>query len=244
MTLAPDTDDRIARHWAERLDCVPEAFADPGVTVTTNPNEGTIRLVRRGETLVVAVPETVREGLDTHREALADAELPATEVVESALADHNASVDAVHGPYFLGYVDEPSFSPVDTDARLLVGADRDAFDRLQERVPEDEWARASPVFRPGQTAGLFRDDTLVAVATLTHLPFPDVGVVVDPDHRGRGDGRAVVSTITATAFDVDRDAVVRYRTLDADAASVAIAESLGYERWATSAVLVLDQGSP
>ncbi|QKY19605.1 GNAT family N-acetyltransferase [Halolamina sp. CBA1230] len=244
MTLAPDTDDRIARHWAERLDCAPGAFADPGVTVTTNPNEGTIRLVRRGETLVVAAPETVRDALDTHREALADAELPATEVVERALTDHDAGVDAVHGPYFLGYVDEPSFSPADTDARLLVGADRDAFDRLQERVTEDEWARASPVFRPGQTAGLFRDDNLIAVATLTHLPFPDVGVVVDPEHRGQGYGREVASKITATAFDVDRDTVVRYRTLDSDSASVALAASLGYERWATGAVLVLDQGSP
>ena len=244
MTLAPDTEDRIARHWAERLDCWPAAFEDPGATATTNPNEGTVRLIRRGESLVVAAPEAVRDPLDARRETLADADLPVTEVVERALADHEASVDAVHGPYFLGYVDEPSFSPVDTDARLLVGADRDAFDRLQERVPEAEWARASPVFRPGQTAGLFVDDELAAVATLTHLPFPDVGVVVDPEHRGRGYGRAVVSTITSTAFDVDRDAIVRYRTLASDSASVALAESLGYERWATSAVLVLDQGSP
>ncbi|WP_435115050.1 GNAT family N-acetyltransferase [Halolamina sp. C58] len=244
MTLAPDTEDRIARHWAERLDCAPEAFQEPGVTLTTNPSGGTVRLVRRGEALVVAAPEAARNALGAHREALADAELPAREVVERALADQEASVDAVHGPYFLGYVDESSFSPVDTDARLLVGADRDAFDRLQGRVPEDEWARASPVFRPGQTAGLFADGDLVAVATLTHLPFPDVGVVVDPAHRGRGDGRAVVSTITQTAFDVDRNAIVRYRTLASDSASVALAESLGYERWARSAVLVLDQGSP
>lgn len=244
MTLAPETEDRIARHWAERLDCDPAAFEDSGVTVTTNPNEGTIRLIRRGGSLVVAAPEAVRDALDARREALAEADLPATEAVERALADREAHVDAAHGPYFLGYVDEPSFSPVDTDARLLVGADRDAFDRLQERVPEDEWARASPVFRPGQTAGLFRDDDLVAVATLTHLPFPDVGVVVDPEHRGQGYGREVAAKITATAFDVDRDAVVRYRTLDSTAASVALAESLGYERWATSAVLVLDQGSP
>ncbi|MFC6737666.1 GNAT family N-acetyltransferase, partial [Halolamina salina] len=90
-------------------------------------------------------------------------------------------------------------------------------------------------------AGLFADGDLVAVATLTHLPFPDVGVVVDPEHRGRGYGRAVVSMITRTAFDVDRDGIVRYRTRDSLPASVALAESLGYERWATSAVLATDQ---
>ncbi|NHX35843.1 MULTISPECIES: GNAT family N-acetyltransferase [Halolamina] len=244
MALPPDTDDRIARHWAERLGCSPTASRESGVTVVAGSTDDTVRLIRRGDALVVAAPEQVRTSIETHREALADADLPATAAVERALADRGASVDAVYGPYGLGYVDEPSFSPVDSEARLLVGADEPAFERLQERVPDDEWARASPVFRPGQTAGLFRDGDLVAVATLTHLPFPDVGVVVDPEQRGRGYGRAVVSLITATAFDIDTGAVVRYRTRESAAASVALANSLGYERWARSAVLVLDQGSP
>jgi len=244
MTLAPDTESRIARHWAEQLNCSPEAFSAAGVTVVDTATEGTIRLLRRGDAVVVAAPEALQDALADADDALRDADLPATEAVTRALADTHTGVDRVYGPYVLGYADEPSFSPVESTARLLVGGDRDAFDRLQERVPEEDWARASPVFRPGQTAGLFVDDGLVAVATLTHLPFPDVGVVVDPAHRGRGYGRAVVSTITSTAFDVDRDAIVRYRTRESSAASVALADSLGYERWARSAVVVLDQGSP
>lgn len=243
MTFAPDTEDRIARHWAERLGCSPAAFEDPGVTVAENPNDGTIRLVRRGGSLVVAVPAGLRDAFAA-AEDLQAVDLPAEEAVTDLLAGTERHIDRVHGPYFLGYVDRDSFSPGDADARLLVGADRDAFEDLRERVPEAEWARASPVFRPGQTAGLFAGDDLVAVGTLTHLPFPDVGVAVDPEHRGHGYGRAVVSKITATAFDVDRDTIVRYRTLDSLAASVALAESVGYERWATSAVLVLDQGTP
>ena len=243
MTFAPDTEDRIARHWAERLGCSPAAFEDPGVTVAENPNDGTIRLVRRGWSLVVAVPADLRDAFAA-AEDLRAVELPAEEAVADLLAGTERHIDRVHGSYFLGYVDRDSFSPGDSDARLLVGADRDAFENLRGRVPEADWARASPVFRPGQTAGLFAGDDLVAVGTLTHLPFPDVGVAVDPEHRGQGYGRAVVSKITATAFDVDRDAIVRYRTLDSLAASVGLAESLGYERWATSAVLVLDQGTP
>lgn len=244
MALARDTVARIARHWAERLGCPAAAFDESGVTLAESPTDGTVRLFRRGDALVVAAPAGVRDALAEHVDALRGADLPAVEAVERALSDTGGRVGAVHGPYFLGYVDEASFSPVDAGARLLVGADEPAFGRLRERVPEDEWARASPVFRPGQTAGAFVDGDVVAVGTLTHLPFPDVGVVVDPEYRGRGYGRAVVSKITATAFDVDRDAVVRYRTLDALPASVGLAESLGYERWATSAVFVLDQGSP
>lgn len=239
MALAPDTLDRISRHWAERLDCSPAAFEDPGVTLAESTNERSVRLLRRGDSLVVGAPATVRDALAASRESLRD-DSSAT-AVERVLADHGIGVDAVRGPYFLGYVDQSTFAPVDSDARLLVGADEPAFERLCERVPDDEWAHASPTFRLGRTAGLFRDGDLVAVATLTHSPFPDVGVVVAPEHRGRGYGRAVVSKITATAFDADADVIVRYRTRESAAASVALAEAVGYERWARSTVLVLDQ---
>lgn len=247
MPLAPETLDRIARHWAERLGCSPDAFRETGVTITEHANEETIRLFRRRDSLVVAAPAGVRDELDEQGGAVFDAELPATEPIGRALADTAAAVDTVHGPYALRYVDESAFSPADSDARLLVGADEPAFERLRERVPESDWARASPTFRPGQTAGLFEDDRLVAVATLTHLPFPDIGVVVDPEYRGRGYGRAVVSEMAATAFDAAANAVVRYRTPAASPASLSLAESLGFERWARSAVLVLDRpqtGSP
>ena len=247
MALAPDTDARIARHWAERLGCSPSAFQEPDVTVTEHDDEGTIRLVRRGNALVVAAPAGLRDELGGHSEAIFDADLPATDAVERALVDTATAVGGVHGPYALWYVDRSGFSPAESDARLLVGADEQAFERLRKRVPETDWARASPTFRPGQTAGLFEDGRLVAVATLTHLPFPDVGVVVDPERRGRGYGRAVVSKITAAAFDADVDAVVRYRTPASETASLSLAESLGFDRWARSAVLVLDRaqnGSP
>ncbi|MBP1987471.1 GNAT family N-acetyltransferase [Halolamina salifodinae] len=242
MALAPDTEDRIARYWAERLGCSPAAFRESGVTVTGHANEETIRLLRRQNALVVAVPADLGDATAGHSEAVFDADFPGTDAVERALADTDTAIDAVHGPYVLWYVDQPAFSPVESDARLLVGADESAFERLRERVPEADWARASPTFRPGQTAGLFESERLVAVATLTHLPLPDVGVVVDPEHRGRGYGRAVVSAITAAAFDATADAVVRYRTPASAAASLSLAESLGFERWARSAVLVLDRG--
>lgn len=240
MPLAPDTLDRIARHWAERLDCPPAAFEGRGVTVTGSTNVQSIRLFRRDDALVVAAPERVREALDDHRESIRDADLPATAAVERALADLGAAISDAHGPYFLGYVDESAFTPVESDARMLVAADGSAFDRLRERVPDEEWMAASPTFRAGRTAGLFRDDELVAAASLTALPFPDVGVVVAPEHRGNGYGRKVASKITETAFRVKPDAVPRYRTRESLEPSVELAESLGYERWARTAALVLD----
>lgn len=238
MALAPDSIDRIADHWAERLGCSPEAFREPGLTLVESTGPKTVRVLHRKESLVVGAPAGVRAELSENQDILDDADSPAT-AVERALCGAGVDVESVHGAYFLGYVDESSFSAVDSDARLLVGADEPAFDSLRERIPDEEWQRASPAFRPGQMAGLFRDDSLVALGTLTHLPFPDVGVVVDPEYRGRGFGRAVAGRATATAFDANRGAVPRYRTPVSASASVGLAESLGYERWAQEWVLVL-----
>lgn len=217
MVAASRLSDRIARHWAERLGCSPTAFQKPGVTSAESTSADTVRLLRRGDALVVAVPE----------------------------AAAGRSIATIHGPFVLTYVDASQFTPVDSAARTLDAGDESAFERLRDCVPDDEWRQASPTFRPGRTAGLFVDENLVAAATVTDTSFPDVGVVVAPDHRGRGYGRAVVSTVTAAAFDADPDAVVRYRTPASATASLSLAASLGFERWARGAVLVLTQaGSP
>ena len=241
MVLSADTRDRIARHWAERLGCSTAALCEPGATIAEGPTDRTVRLVQRDDTLVVVASEGVRDALVAEKESIPPQIASAAGRVERVLTAAGVDVEGIHGPYALAYADGSTFSPVESDARLLVGADEAAFERLRERVPDDEWARASPAFRPGQTAGLFEDDELAAVATLTHLPFPDVGVVVAPEHRGRGYGRAVVSAITETAFDADADAIVRYRT--ASPAAERLAESLGYERWGSDAVVVLGQGT-
>ncbi|MFD1567931.1 GNAT family N-acetyltransferase [Halolamina litorea] len=215
MALDPASRDRIADRWAERLGCSPEAFHGSGVTAARSTSPRTVRLLRHADAMVVATPQ--------------DAD--------------GAAVASVHGLFVLAYVDAAAFSPVPSDARLLAAGDEAAFAAFRARVPDADWRRASPTFRPGRTAGLFRDGDLVATATLGEPPFPDVGVVVAPERRGRGHGRAVVSRVTAAAFEADPGAVVRYRT--PASASLALAESLGYERWAASAVLVLDQtGTP
>lgn len=139
----------------------------------------------------------------------------------------------------LAYVDAGSFAPVESDARLLDEADSAAFEALRERLPATEWAQASPTFRPGRTAGLFRDGELVAAATLGAEPLPDVGVVVGPAFRDEGIGRAVVSRVLEAAFEQERGLVARYRTPETASASTALAAALGFERWASETVVVL-----
>ena len=60
-----------------------------------------------------------------------------------------------------------------------------------------------------------------------------------PDHRSAGHGRAAVSLLTDRALDAGL--LPQYRTADTWPWSVALAEGLGYERFATSYLGVRDR---
>lgn len=245
MALDPKTRDRICDHWAERLCCPPAAFERDGATVTEQSGR-TVRIIRRGDATIVAAPDRVREALLRQVSEFEKRPLTAAgEIARFALSGQPTEVVDVHGPSVLSYVDATSFSPVTAgacqfDARLLDADDEAAFQRLWEHIPDADWNRASPTFRPGRTAGLFRDTRLVAVASLADGTFPDVGVVVAPDHRDSGAGKQVVSRVLTVAFEQEAGVVPRYRTPESEPASLALAASLGLERWGSEAVVVLE----
>lgn len=190
---------------------------------------------------MVAVPEQAHDALAACREAVAGRPLEEiANALEHALGDHAVAVVDAAGPAVLSYVDATAFSPVHSEARLLTEEETGSVEQLRARVPDEDWARASTTVRSGRTAGIFRDDQLVALATLAEPPFPDVGVVVDPAFRDSGLGRRVVSRVVDAAFDRDAGVIPRYRTPESEAASLALAASVGFERWASETVVVLD----
>ncbi|MFB6220125.1 MAG: GNAT family N-acetyltransferase [Halolamina sp.] len=237
MSLAPSTVAAVRRYWADRLGCRPAAFERTGVTLAERPDGRTIRLLRRGNATVVSAPEGREDQLSSCRDRLAQRPLTDVDaVIQDALADGMVA----HGPAVLGYVDTRAFSATHDRARLLGTDDEAVFEHFRERVPDHEWARASPTFRPDRTAGLFRDGDLVALATLGDSPFADVGVVVAPEWRNEGLGQEVVSCVVAAAFERDPSTVARYRTPETESASLALAASLGFKRWASEVVVALE----
>lgn len=241
VPLTTRSRDRVRRDWADRLGCAPTAFEQQGVTLAAATSDRTVRLLRRGDATVVAANPALRDALSSRTHAIARWPLiDADGLLERALEGHPERVATAHAPVVLAYVDAGSFTPVASDARLLDTEDVEAFDALRERIPAKEWVRASPTFRPDRTAGLFRDGELVAAATLGEGMLPDVGVVVAPAFRGEGIGRAVVSCVLEGAFERDGELVPQYRTPEMAAASTALAAALGFERWASEAVVVLE----
>ncbi|AEN06161.1 N-acetyltransferase GCN5 [Halolamina sp.] len=239
MTLSPSAQRAIRRDWAERFGCNPVAFEQRGVTLVDGGPDRSIRLFRRGDATVVAADREVREALESCDAAVQRWPLvDAIGLLGLSLGVPADEVGRAHGPAVLAYVDAGSFTPVKSSARLLKETDAEAFDGLRSRTSAKEWARASPTFRLGRTAGLFRDDELVAVATLGAGPLPDVGVVVAGEARNEGFGRAVVSRVLEAGFQEDGAIVPRYRTPESASASLSLAAAVGFERWASEVVVV------
>jgi GNAT superfamily N-acetyltransferase len=200
-------------------------------------------MFERDDTLAIGAPQSLIESLRGRADDLASIDATDPVAIREILHDLG-SIEAVLGPAFYGYVDRETFTPIESSARTLIAADSSAYNRFRTTVPDAEWERGGSGFEPGQTLGLFVGETLVAVAAyevwndlLAHL-----AVVTHPDHRGEGYGRAVVSRATDRAL--TEGYLPQYRTLNAWPWSVALAEELGFERFATSMLVLVDTDEP
>ena len=144
-------------------------------------------------------------------------------------------VEAVVGPAAVRCADRGTFRAItgDGSVRTLGPQDEAAVARLRAACPPREWEHGgSEVVHP--QAGAFSDDELVALAgyEVWGNRIAHISVITHPAHRGRGLGAAVVSHAASLAL--DRRLVPQYRTLEANASSIAIAERLGFEPYARS----------
>lgn len=142
--------------------------------------------------------------------------------------------ERVVGPAFIGYADATTFLGGDeAGARSLGDADGEAVAALRDACEPVLWDHGGP--KSGATAvGVFRDDALAALAsyTLWGDRIAHIAIVTHPAHRGRGLGRAAVAAVSRIVL--ARGLVAQYRTLCANTPSMAIARSLGFQRWATT----------
>lgn len=256
MSLTPRTVGALRRYWAGRLGVGTEAFDRGGATVgavgagedDNGDGPAGVELLRQGDALVVGAPPPLVDPFRDREAELAALDVADPVAVREAIVDALSSgasasvhpVDRVLGPAFYGHADAETFEPIESPARPLAESDAEAFETFRAAIPTEDWVNGGPAFRPGRTTGRFVDGGLVAAAgyevwdgRIAHL-----AVVVRPDARGEGHGRAVVSRATELAFEAGL--IPQYRTLDEWPWSVALAEGLGYERFATSAFVVLD----
>lgn len=147
-----------------------------------------------------------------------------------------SALERVVGPAEIRYADAGTLRPalVDAPVRLLKEADRPALERLRRAVDATEWEHGGSQQDAHVVAGTFVDGELAAVAgyapwdgRIAHLR-----VVTHPAQRGRGLGAGVVEHVARGALDAGL--VPQYRALASNAASLRIADRLGFVPYAVS----------
>lgn len=239
MGLSSRTLWTLRRYWADRLGVPHNAFEKSEGTVGS-AEEGGIQLFCHGDALVVGVPDALLDAAEDRSETIMSLDTESEDAVHGWLTRFDG-IEQVFGPTFYGYADRETFTPVESDARVLTAADTAAYQAFRRSIPDTEWERGGTQFTPGETVGLFVDGGLVAVAgfdvwegLLAHL-----AVVTRPNHRGNGYGQLVVSQATERAF---ADGFLpQYRTSDAWPWSVALAQNLGFHRFTTAYLGVYQQ---
>lgn len=222
------------RYWAEELGLpAEELFAEPFRVVPHGANladyDGVFALFREGAAVV---------SLPVDRMGALRKRLPAEPFSPALFA--GAFQDPrfrVIGPAYIGYAE--SVRAPFVNVRPLDAGDVSAAAVLQAACGETEWEHGGSEVGEVPCSGAFVGDGLVALAgyEIWGGSIAHISVVTHPAFRGQGHGRDVVAHLAGAA--AAEGLILQYRTLDANTASIRIAESLGFARYATSVAVRL-----
>lgn len=151
-------------------------------------------------------------------------------------------VENLLGPASIGYADAGTFvRGDDAEARLLGDEDDAAIAGLHSSCSALDWEHGGPASDATTRIGVFKGGTLTALASYNIWGdrIAHISIISHPLLRRGGLARMAVSAITRHAL--DNNLVAQYRTLVSNTPSLAIANRLGFERYASSVVFQLNQ---
>lgn len=241
--LAPETIATIEQFWSSFLGCEPDQFHTARTIAVQHADtladyQG-IFIFQCLEALVVSVPAYLLDRIRSEAECLEASDLYRVGRIQAL---SGSSAGRLIGPVYHGYADAASLCPVgNAHVRLLAAADQAALDDLRAAFGIEEWQEAGSMTLDLPLAGRFVGSTLVAVAgyKVWEECLAHICVATHPGQRGQGFGMAVASSISETAL--RHRLVPQYRALETNRASVSIARRLGFEHYATTIALRLEQ---
>jgi RimJ/RimL family protein N-acetyltransferase len=211
--------------WAERLGCDPSVFDRPRLTLLPPPRTSSLFAVSARDALVVSAP------LELHGRLRAVAE-PRALVSPSGLLLLLPAGARLVGPARIAYLHREVSLPEGVIA--LDSAEDPRLEALRAAVTSEEWRHANLAASEPPLFACAVGGALAAACGYERLlgRVAHLGVLAHPAQRGRGLARRAVQAAAATAW--ARGLLPQYQTLAANAPALALAESLGFEPFATT----------
>jgi len=232
--LENSTISRVESYWAEEMGLpAGSLFGGPLQIVTHGERLADyhgIFAIFRGDKATVSFPPADHESIRYL--------LPDSPVTPQAMAEAFAGFRVI-GPAFIGYAAKAPSAP--DFVRSLDGKDSPFSDALRAECSEEEWDHGGSDVGEVAASGAFVGGKLVALAgyEIWEHGIAHISIVTHPEYRGRGYGRGAVAHLMGRTLAAGL--IPQYRTLDANTASIRIAESLGFERYATSVAVRLGE---
>ncbi|WP_306233450.1 GNAT family N-acetyltransferase [Agrococcus beijingensis] len=233
MMRIPDVPQRervqLRAAWAEALGVTATVFDGEGITWVARDDLDVALVVELGAAMVVAAPRAVLPALEhQHRFTLRDADAIA------ALLPRSRAIGSSHLLFATARPAAPSHP-------VVVGDDRDLV-KVREAVSPAEWDESG--VEPMERHWAVREGgEPVAIAgyqrwrsTIAHI-----GVVATPLARGRGCAAAAATAAVCAA--IDAGLVAQWRCRIGNAASLRLADRLGFTRIGAQSAVALARWS-
>lgn len=186
-------------------------------------------LFRRGSSVVISVLPDWVEKIETQVQRQSQNIVTDRDFI----ALFGESVEKIIGSAYQGYLEESNFRLVASSVRLLSSADDNALQELAAVCEVEEWENSNIQVGQHPNFGIFSGNCLVAASNYQvqrdAVAMP--GILTHPSHRGQGYGKAVLSA--ATEHGLSKGFLMLYQTLVVNGSAIAVAESLGYQQYAT-----------
>jgi RimJ/RimL family protein N-acetyltransferase len=239
MTSA-ESRQRIDNFWASQLTITPDLLYSEMLLVLPHPDPSSSScfVFQHHIFTCVHVPQNHYEQLHETIRSQDRARLLTPEWWQQAF--ETLRLETI-GPAYLGYADVQYFRPlIHHPTQLLTPSDSTALAAFASTVGAVAWEHSGLGEGSQPIAGCWQEERLVAAAgyRVWGAALAHIGVTTDPAVRGTGYGTSVVSAIGKHAL--EHRYVLQYRTLHANRPSLAIAEALCFQAYATTLFIALD----
>lgn len=222
--------------WAESFGCGVAQLHGPGITLLANAADfadysGAYLLRWADGSAVLTVPAALFAHTDAGITGQGIERVFDRAFLAALFGDR---VERIIGPAVRHYADATDFRPVDArGARLLGPGDDATLRRLETACGAEDWDESGLGAEGQPHFGCFVGEELAAAGMLfANGPLRNIGILTHPAYRGQGYGRAVVAGMTE--YTLAEGAIPHYQALATNTASLALARSLGFVRYATS----------
>ncbi len=226
------------RWWAGDFDCPPDALRPATTHVQAHAGRMSdatgIWILVAGGAPLVSLPSAAMELLADRARGWSGEVVASPEALTELLRP--LQVERIVGPAFIGYGTAATLDlAAAPGARALRPEDHAAVSKLRDACSAEEWDHGGSDAAATPTFGCFHESgDLLALAGYKTWGETIAHIAIVTARHARGQGCATNAVSAAARHALDAGLLPQYRTLAANASSIAVAQKLGFQQYGFS----------